>query len=51
MDSLMKEASNQIDNPKYSKVKEGLEKVFTEIVTARGRELHNVASLTGGMVS
>lgn len=51
MDGIIKEAGTRIEEPEYSEIKEGLDKVVTEIVRAGGGELHNVASLTGGVVS
>lgn len=50
-DGIIKEAGERIEEPEYGEVNEGIAKVVTEIVRAGGGELHNVASLTGGVVS
>lgn len=51
VDGLIKEAGTRIEEPEYSEVKEGIEKVVTEMVRAGGAEMHTIASLTGGVVS
>ncbi|KAI9667824.1 MAG: hypothetical protein M1821_000643 [Bathelium mastoideum] len=39
------------DNPKYSELRPAMEKVAREITRPGGAELHNIASLTGGIVA
>lgn len=51
IDSLLKEAGERMEDPEYSELKDRVANVVTEMVRAGGRELHNVASLTGGVVS
>lgn len=51
VDGIIKEAGERIEDPDYTEIKEDIAKVVTEIVRAGGGELHNVASLTGGVVS
>jgi amyloid beta precursor protein binding protein 1 len=51
LDSLIKEAGEHIDDPEYSDIKDSIAKVCTELARAGGGELHNIASLTGGMVA
>ena len=51
VDSLIKEAGEHIEDPEYTEIKEGIAKVCTELARAGGGELHNIASLTGGMVA
>ena len=51
VDSLINEAGTRIEDPEYSEVKDGIEKVCVEMVRAGGGELHNIASLTGGLVA
>jgi len=50
-DGLIKEAGQHIEDPEYSELKEGIEKLCTELVRAGGGELHNIASLTGGLIA
>ncbi|KAK5121424.1 hypothetical protein LTR85_005256 [Meristemomyces frigidus] len=51
MDSLIKEAGTSIEDPEYSEVKDKVGSFCMEMVRAGGGELHNVASLTGGLVA
>lgn len=51
VDSLIKEAGTFIEDPEYSEVKENVGKFCMELVRAGGGELHNIASLTGGLVA
>lgn len=51
IDSLINEVGSSLDNSEHSEVKESVGKVVQEIVRANGAELHNVASLTGGLVA
>jgi NEDD8-activating enzyme E1 regulatory subunit len=51
LNSLIDEAGERIEDPEYTEIKEGIEKVCVELTRAGGGELHNVASLTGGMVA
>jgi amyloid beta precursor protein binding protein 1 len=51
LDSLIKEAGEHIDDPEYSDIKDSIAKVCTELARAGGGELHNIASLTGGMIA
>ena len=51
VDDLINEAGERIEDPEYTQIKEGVEKICIEIVRAGGGELHNIASLTGGVVA
>ncbi|GAB7362686.1 hypothetical protein MBLNU230_g2995t1 [Neophaeotheca triangularis] len=51
MDSLIKEAASFVEEPDYGNLKLRLQKYCTELTRAGGGELHNLAALTGGMVS
>ena len=51
VDNLINEAGSRIADPEYTEIKEGIEKICVEMVRAGGGELHNIASLTGGMVA
>jgi amyloid beta precursor protein binding protein 1 len=51
LDRLIKEAGEHIEDPDYTEIKEGIGKVCTELARAGGGELHNIASLTGGMIA
>nr|POE72106.1 nedd8-activating enzyme e1 regulatory subunit axl [Quercus suber] len=51
IDSLLREAGTEIEDPEYSELKETVGKLCLELVRAGGGELHNIASLTGGLVS
>ncbi|KAF2708757.1 hypothetical protein K504DRAFT_381144 [Pleomassaria siparia CBS 279.74] len=50
-DDLIKEAGTFIEEPDYTAVKERIGEFVQELVRAGGAELHNIASLTGGIVS
>lgn len=51
VDNLINEAGERIEDPEYSEIKENIGKVCIEIVRAGGGELHNIASLTGGLMA
>ena len=51
VDALIKEAGTFIEDPEYSEAKGRVSQIVTEIVRAGCGELHNIASLTGGMVA
>ncbi|TKA65616.1 hypothetical protein B0A55_07290 [Friedmanniomyces simplex] len=51
VDSLIKEAGTFVEDPEYSEAKERVGKFCMEIVRAGGGELHNIASLTGGLLA
>ncbi|WPH04428.1 Hypothetical protein R9X50_00731900 [Acrodontium crateriforme] len=51
VDNLLKEANTSIDEPESSEIKAQIAKQCKELVRAGGGELHNLASLTGGMIS
>lgn len=51
IDNLINEAGTRIEDPEYSQVKEDVEKLCVEITRAGGKELHNIASLMGGIVA
>ena len=50
-DSLIKEAGTFVEDPEYSEIKEKITGYCTELCRAGAGELHNVASLTGGLVA
>ncbi|KAK4544915.1 hypothetical protein LTR36_003820 [Oleoguttula mirabilis] len=51
LDGLIKEAGTFVEDPEYSDVKAKVGEFCLEIVRAGGGELHNIASLTGGLVA
>ncbi|KAK4934171.1 hypothetical protein LTR28_010844 [Elasticomyces elasticus] len=51
IDAVINEAGTFIEEPGYSEVKEGVAKVVKELVRAAGSELHNIASLAGGILA
>ncbi|KAF9739260.1 ThiF family protein [Paraphaeosphaeria minitans] len=51
VDSLVKEASYTIDEDEYDTIRAQIAELAQELVRAGGGELHNIAALTGGMVS
>lgn len=51
VDNLITEAGTRIEDPEYSELKDEVEKICTEITRAGGKELHNIASLAGGMIA
>jgi amyloid beta precursor protein binding protein 1 len=51
IDNLINEAGTQIEDPEYSDLKADVERICIEITRAGGKELHNIASLAGGMVA
>lgn len=50
-DDLVKEASASIDEDEYANVKTQMREAVQELVRAGGAELHNIAALSGGIVS
>ncbi|KAM0716965.1 hypothetical protein Q7P37_006817 [Cladosporium fusiforme] len=51
IDNLINEAGTRIEDPEYSELKEEVEKICVEMTRAGGKELHNIASLAGGMIA
>lgn len=51
IDNLITEAGTRIEDPEYSELKEEVEKICVEMTRAGGKELHNIASLAGGMIA
>lgn len=51
IDNLINEAGTRVEDPEYSELKEEVEKICIEMTRAGGKELHNIASLAGGMVA
>jgi amyloid beta precursor protein binding protein 1 len=51
IDNLINEAGTRIEDPEYSELKSEVENTCVEMTRAGGKELHNIASLAGGMVS
>jgi NEDD8-activating enzyme E1 regulatory subunit len=51
VDALIAEAGEHIEDPEYTDIKDNIEKMCVELVRAGGGELHNVASLTGGLIA
>ncbi|KAF2188291.1 hypothetical protein K469DRAFT_748618 [Zopfia rhizophila CBS 207.26] len=51
IDDLLKEAGTFVEEPDYSDVKTQTGEFVQELVRAGGAELHNIAALTGGLVS
>ena len=51
MDDLINEAGTRIEDPEYTEAKDKISAICVEMVRAGGGELHNIASLTGGMVA
>ncbi|KAL9085050.1 MAG: hypothetical protein Q9165_007791 [Trypethelium subeluteriae] len=51
IDDLLKEAGVFIEDPEYSEIKHSTAKIAQEMTRAGGAELHNIASLTGGIVA
>ncbi|KAI9696333.1 MAG: hypothetical protein M1820_008175 [Bogoriella megaspora] len=51
IDSLLNEAGKFIEDPEYSEIKESASSIAEEMCRAGGAELHNIASVTGGMVA
>jgi amyloid beta precursor protein binding protein 1 len=50
-DDLVKEASASIDEDEYATVKTQIGESVQELVRAGGAQLHNIAALSGGIVS
>ncbi|GIZ41660.1 hypothetical protein CKM354_000495900 [Cercospora kikuchii] len=51
VDSAINESGSRIEDPKYSEVKQKVSEYCQELGRAGGAELHNVASLTGGLIA
>ncbi|KAK5131616.1 hypothetical protein LTR08_000803 [Meristemomyces frigidus] len=51
VDNLIKEAGTLIEDPEYAELKQKVSEFVQELVRAGGGELHNIASLTGGLVA
>ncbi|KAK0277481.1 hypothetical protein LTR35_009883 [Friedmanniomyces endolithicus] len=51
VDCLIKEAGTFVEDPEYSETKNRVGNFCMEIVRAGGGELHNIASLTGGLLA
>lgn len=51
IDSIVKEAGTFIEDPQYSQIKGNVAKLCVELARAGGAELHNIASLTGGLIA
>lgn len=51
VDILIDEAGTRIEDPEYTEIKDKISAICVELVRAGGSEMHNIASLTGGMVA
>ncbi|KAF2239975.1 hypothetical protein EV356DRAFT_438073 [Viridothelium virens] len=51
IDDLLRQARKFIEDPEYSEIKDSTAKIAQEMTRAGGAELHNIASLTGGIVA
>ncbi|KAF2626778.1 NEDD8-activating enzyme E1 regulatory subunit [Macroventuria anomochaeta] len=51
MDGLIKEAGTHVEDPEYSTIKTQIGEFAQEFARAGAAELHNIAALTGGIVS
>jgi amyloid beta precursor protein binding protein 1 len=51
LDDVIKEAGTFLQDPEYTKVKTGVAKLCLELARAGGAELHNLASLSGGLIA
>ncbi|EME40813.1 hypothetical protein DOTSEDRAFT_90918 [Dothistroma septosporum NZE10] len=51
MDDIIKQAGTRVENPQYDRVHEKIKKTCTELARAGGSELHNIASLSGGLIA
>ena len=51
LDNLINEAGDRIEDPEYTEIKDNIEKICIELVRAGGGELHNISSLTGGLIA
>ncbi|GAM90141.1 hypothetical protein ANO11243_081810 [Dothideomycetidae sp. 11243] len=51
LDAAINAAGTQVENPQYDNVRQELTGICGELTRAGGAELHNIASLTGGMVA
>ncbi|KAF2148997.1 hypothetical protein K461DRAFT_315933 [Myriangium duriaei CBS 260.36] len=51
LDTAINTAGTEVENPQYDNVKQELANICQELTRAGGAELHNIASLTGGIVA
>lgn len=51
LDNVIKEAGSFVQDPEYTKVKLTVQKLCMELTRAGGSELHNIASLSGGLIA
>ncbi|KAF2226762.1 NEDD8-activating enzyme E1 regulatory subunit [Elsinoe ampelina] len=51
LDAAIKAAGTTVENPQYDEVRAELGQICQELTRAAGGELHNIASLTGGMIA
>lgn len=51
VDTIIDETGSRIEDPEYSNVKDSVGKYARELARAGGGELHNIASLTGGLIA
>lgn len=51
VDSVINEAGRRIEDPEYSHLQETVRQYCLELTRAGGAELHNIASLTGGLIA
>ena len=51
MDQIISDAGTFVEDPEYSQLKETLEKIITDLVSAKGGELHNISAIVGGIVA
>lgn len=51
VDSIINEAGSRIEDPEYTEIKQSVGKYCQELARAGGAELHNIASLSGGLIA
>ncbi|KAK4618616.1 NEDD8-activating enzyme E1 regulatory subunit [Fulvia fulva] len=51
MDNIINQAGTRVESPRYDQVHEKIRKTCTELARAGGAELHNIASLSGGLIA
>lgn len=51
VDAAISEAGTQIEDPEYSDIKQKVGQYCLELARAGGAELHNIASLSGGLIA
>ena len=51
VDSAISEAGSRIEDPEYSEIKDKVGQYCVELARAGGSELHNIASLSGGLIA